>query len=397
MSVIRTLDDLIRALKQGSKLISDMFQKRKTVAISYDDAIEVLDGDQTRLDRLIALGIIERVDRQLELGEIYLRFFEEVLEMNEDINIGTISTFIGRLRLSIDSYIAAKTSERRQQLLREVRHSLRSIAKTTERNVVDLRRNIEITYKQEPNFKIKEIRLRDFDEKSRHIVQLIKSTEATLENEVLFHAMADVSVRLTIAEVRESLQASQQSLIDISAQIIDFLNRIEYQSKVVRKVRQLKYLRDQMIIEESTDIRAVCTRLKDLWLESRPRYITRVTLDFLRNDDEALAVLDDVRRRLLGKTHIKSRLAPPIKLETDNGRPSLRTFDHQSLFDGFAAQSANLFIYLHHYSFDSEVTDEERLVLFIQLATQFSARLLHTGRNEQWNNIEYPVIELINP
>ena len=46
METFRNLKELIRWLSRGQALLADMFSKRKTVAIRYDDAVEVLDGNE---------------------------------------------------------------------------------------------------------------------------------------------------------------------------------------------------------------------------------------------------------------------------------------------------------------------------------------------------------------
>ena len=42
MATYQSIKELTRGLQQGAKLLNDMFLKRKTVAIKYDDALETL-------------------------------------------------------------------------------------------------------------------------------------------------------------------------------------------------------------------------------------------------------------------------------------------------------------------------------------------------------------------
>ena len=204
-----------------------MFNKRKTVAIRYDDAVDTLDGDENKLRFLISHGIIEQADNTLELNDNYLRFFENVLEVNEDINVESVRQYIGRLQLNIESYLAADSDQRRRQFLREIRHTLRSIDQTTHRNIIDLKRNVENTYKQEPNYRLKKIRLGDFDRKSRDISELIKQTEQLTDRQTVFFRTAmDALLQQTVHDVARGLSESAHALIDIQKQIIDYLNRI---------------------------------------------------------------------------------------------------------------------------------------------------------------------------
>lgn len=375
-------------------MLNDMFLKRKTIAIRYEDALETLDGDENKLKYLIHFGVIAQVGDQLELEDAYLRFFEEVLVVNEEINIASVQMYISKLRLGIESFLAAESDVRRAQFVREIRHTFRSIDNVTRRNVMDLKRNVDDTYKQEPNFKIKELRLRDFDEKRRQIEELIRQTEKVMDEQVVFFANAtDAGMKQTLGEVRESLHESAHGLISIAAQIIDYLNRIEYQSRLVKKVRQLKYLKDRFMIAESTDIREMVANRNEVWMEKQPKYITRVSLDFLRNDDVALDILCSIRRRLTKKKNIKSRLAGKIdKTYLEEQQETSRTFNHQEIINGFLAQGLDLFSYVWNQPFAGEVSREQRLVLFLQLASQYGEMLQYTPATQAIDNIEYPII-----
>ncbi len=394
MATYQSIKELTRGLQQGAKLLNDMFLKRKTVAIKYDDALETLDGDENKLKHLINFGVIVQTGDFLEVDDTYQRFFEEVLAVNEDINIASVQTFIGKLKLGIDSYLAAENNSRKAQFLREIRHTFKSIENATRRNVVDLKRNVDDTYKQEPNFKIKELRLKDFDEKAKQIGELIRQTEKVLEEQTIFFANAtDIGMKQTLTEIRVGLKESAHGLIAISAQIIDYLNRIEYQSKLVRKTRQLKYLKDQFMIEESTDVKELLSKVNDVWIEKQPKYLTKVSLDFLRNDDAALEILCNIRKRLSKKVTIKSRLAEKIDEKyLEEQQETTRMFNHQEIINGFLAQSSDLFYYVWNYQFENETDQEMRLVLFLQLASQYNDNLQYTSDYKMMNNVEYPII-----
>ena len=381
-------------LQQGSKLLNNMFLQRKTIAVKYDDALDTLDGDENKLKSLIAFGVIVQTGDSLELDDAYQRFFEEVLAVNEDINISSVKMYIDKLTLGINSYLAAENNARREGFLREIRHTFKSIENATRRNVIDLKRNVDDTYKQEPNFKIKELRLKDFDEKARLIGELIQQTERVMDEQTIFFSTAaDYGLQQTVSRVRDCLRESAHGLISITAQIIDYLNRIEYQSRLVKRVRQLKYLRDQFMIEQATNVKELMMQTNDVWMERLPKYITRVSLDFLRNEDAALDILDNIRRRLSKKANINSRLAGKI-----DGRylqeqtETTKAFNHQELLNGFLAQSSDLFYYVWNYSFAETLDRELRLVLFLQMASQYPEQMRFTSEMKTLDNIEYPII-----
>ena len=394
MATFRSIKELTRALQQGSKLLSNMFLQRKTVAVKYDDALDTLDGDENRLKHLITYGIIVQTGDSLELDDTYQQFFEEVLAVNEDINIPSVKMYIEKLNLGISTYLAAENNTRREGFLREIRHTFKSIDNATHRNVIDLKRNVDDTYKQEPNFKIKELRLKNFDEKAQLIRELIHQTEKVIEEQtIFFSSVADYGLKQTVSEVRDSLRESAHGLIAITAQIIDYLNRIEYQSQLVKRVRQLKYLRDQFMIEQATNVKELISHTNDVWMEKQPKYITRVSLDFLRNEDSALEILENIRQRLSKKANIKSRLAEKIdahylEVQTE----TTIAFNHQEILNGFLAQSSDLFYYLWNYSFTETLDKELRLVLFLQMASQYPEQMRFTNEIQSIDNIEYPII-----
>jgi len=394
MATFQSIKELIRGLTNGDKLISDMFAKRKTVAIKYEDALETLDGEESKLQYLISFNIIERIGDTLELNDVYQQFFENVLQVNEEINVATVAQYIDILKNNINFYLASDNEKRKAAYLKEIRHTFMSIEQTTRRNVVDLKRNIDDTYKQEPDFKLKRLRLKVFDEKSSYISELIRQTERMMDEQTIFFKSAvDIALRQTITETKRSLIESAHGIINIQNQIVDYLNRIEYQNRIVKKVRQLKYLKDQFMLEESSDIESVLQGEDAVWMEKQPRYVTRVSLDFLRNDDAALSILEDLRQRLSRKAIAKTRMMGKISArylqeETDERR----VFNHQELINGFLAQSGDLFLYLWNYTFSIDTTREERLVLFLQLASQYDDAIRFTGEIKQYENIEYPII-----
>lgn len=371
-----------------------MFLQRKTIAVKYDDALETLDGDENKLKLLITYGVIVKTGDSLELDDAYQRFFEEVLSVNEDINISSVKMYIDKLNLGINSYLAAENNTRREGFLREIRHTFKSIDNATRRNVIDLKRNIDDTYKQEPNFKIKELRLKDFDEKARLIGELIHQTERVMDEQTIFFSTAaDYGLKQTVSEVREGLRESAHGLIAVTAQIIDYLNRIEYQSRLVKRVRQLKYLRDQFMIEQATNVKELMAQTDAVWMERQPKYITRVSLDFLHNEDTALDILDNIRRRLSKKANIKSRLAEKIDISyLEEQTETTRAFNHQELLNGFLAQSSDLFYYVWNYSFTDSLDKELRLVLFLQMASQYPDQMHYTDEIKTIDNIDYPII-----
>ena len=147
------------------------------------------------------------------------------------------------------------------------------------------------------------------------------------------------------------------------------------------------------MIEQATNVKELMAQTNAVWMESKPKYVTRVSLDFLRNEDAALEILDNIRKRLSKKTNIKSRLAEKIDRHfLEEQTETTRAFNHQELLNGFMSQSSDLFYYIWNYSFTEELDQELRLVLFLQMASQYPEQMNYTAETKTIDNIEYPVI-----
>ena len=84
-SQFRTLEELVNCLSKERKLLRDIFGDRKTHVYSMDLAMELVEHRRERIQYLINYGVIHESGNFLELEDIYLKFFEEVLDVNEEI------------------------------------------------------------------------------------------------------------------------------------------------------------------------------------------------------------------------------------------------------------------------------------------------------------------------
>lgn len=155
MNNFRSIDELILALSREKVLLKEMFAKRKTLSFRMDLAESLVDYKISRIQYLVEYGVIRDNGNFLELEDVYLKFFEEVLEVNEEINVESVKANIDHLNETIEYYLQETNESQKYNYLREVRRSLKNIALNTKRNVIDLKRNVDNTYKNEPNYKIK--------------------------------------------------------------------------------------------------------------------------------------------------------------------------------------------------------------------------------------------------
>jgi len=171
MSYLLSLKELVNTLYWARDLLVEMFEKRKSFAYKYDDAAEIMGED--KLEILINKQLLRRNGPYVEIDDQFQQFFEQVLEVNEEINTSYINENIQQVKQHIVYYLQENNEHRRYSYLKQVKGALRKIGRITLRNVIDLNRNIENTFKTEPNYGIKIAKLESLDEKRRAVYNLI--------------------------------------------------------------------------------------------------------------------------------------------------------------------------------------------------------------------------------
>ena len=396
VSHFHTLDELIRALDRERKLISGLFQDRKRLSFRYDVARELASRKDESLEFLRRFGVIRDNGDFIELEDTYMKFFEDVLEVNEEINVASVKENIGNLNAAIDYYQSENSPSRKYGYLKDVRRILRNIALTTLRNVIDLKRNIDNTYKNEPTFAVKKKKLVHLDEKRKDIAALINECERVIdEKQATFFTVAmDVRLRETVTDVKLQLREVYHNLLELDRQIINYLNIIEYQNRLFEKVQKLKYLRDQMLLETNTDVKAKMAARNPVWMEPRPRYQLKVSLTMLRTSDTGLKILQDIANGKGNDRLRKGNLAEPLtEEELSEQQQVMQQVDVNEVKTAFMASGDNLFHFVMNYSgYRKPMTDEEKLMLFCQITAQYLDELSISDEYRCHQDIEYPLI-----
>lgn len=395
MSTFRSIEELVKSLDREKELLKEMFAKRKSLSFRYDYALEMTEYKEDRIRYLIDYGVIRDTGDFLEMEDIYLKFFEDVLEVNEEINVSFVQDYLTRLNENIDYYLRENNEQRKYNYQREVRRCLKNIALTTVRNVMDLKRNMDNTYKNEPNYQIKKSKLLRLDEKRNNIALLIRKSEELIDYQqpVFFRVAMDVQMRNVVSDVKLQLNDSYHNLIEIQKQIIRYLNLIDYQNRIFEKVKKLKYLKDQFLLEEDTNIRQVISQRDPVWMEPQASYRIKLSVDNLRTSDEAFLLIRKLATRQKNMPKGARQLAEAIPegyLNEQSQRVDI--INLQEVRNAFMASGNHLFYFVMNYRYRREVTRSDKLIYFCQLASQYADELRFTDCYEASDEVEYPII-----
>lgn len=395
MNSFYDIKELISALKREERLFSEMFSKRKSIDYKYSDALVLVDYDENRIEYLLQRSVVRENGGLLELDDQFLDFFEQILDVNEEVNLSYIDENIKNIRENIDYFLNENNENKKYSYLRFIKKTFRKMGIVTLRSVVDLRRNIENTFKNEANYKNKQLKLENLDTKRKVIENLIIHTLKLInEDEITFFNRAlDEGLYRIINELKLQLGECSHNLIEIEKQIIDYLNQIKHQGHFIEKLRKLKYLKDQFTIEAETDIKQIIATKNQVIFETRLTEPLNLSLDFLRESEKAYEAIKRIAKNHKNRKHNKPILADIISEEyLENNIENEVMINLEEIKNRFVATSDNLFNFVHNYDFLKEVDFNERVTIFCQLISQYEQELVIEEDFQITNGIEYAIV-----
>ena len=396
MKTFSSIQQLLATLSREQKLLSELFEKRKMLSFNYDYALELVEFDADKISALIDYAVVRQNGNNLELDDLFLQFFEQVMEVNEEINVSYINEHIQNIKQNIIYYLQENNETRKYGYLRQVKHAMRKIGVIALRNVVDLNRNIDNTFKNEPNYKIKKTKLEHLDEKRHTIYALINQTDHLVSGEeelTFFKVASDEELNRIIILLKLQLNECRHNLIDIQKQIIEYLNRIKHQSGVIEKLRQIKYLKDQFELKSKTDIVELLERNTAVIFEPNPVFTLNIPLDQLQADDEAREVILKVAKRL--RSNVKSTMPLLGNISDEYLETQIQEeiqINLDEVKNGFLAGGNNLFEFICNYDFGREVSFDECVTIYCQMISQFDTLFKITEAYSTKEDVEFAMV-----
>lgn len=389
------IKELLTALKREDRLLYEMFGKRKSLEFKLSYALELVDYDEARIDYLVKMSVLRENGGLLEIDGLFLEFFEQVLEVNEEINLASIDENIKSIQENIVYFLNENSEHRKHAYLREIKRTFRKIGVVTIRSVIDLRRKVDNTFKNEPNFKNKQLKLKHLDEKRVLVKRLsVQALDLINENQsVFFKTSQDEELKRITTELKTQLNECSHNLIEIEKQIIDYLNQIKHQGLFLEKLRKLKYLKDHFTIEAETDIKQHLAKSNSLIFERRLVEPLNLSLDFILNEERAFASIKKVAKNYKSRTHIIPELAETIATDfLENNVEQEVMINLEEVRNHFLATSDNLFNFIANYNFNKDVCFEERVTIYCQLISIYDQEFMIVNAFEDFNGVEYAMV-----
>ena len=389
----RNIEELTKTLSREQSLLSEMFEKRKLMKFPIGLAIDLVGGNESRLRKLVDYGVLVATSNNVEIESDYLNFFEEVLNVNEEISVLSVQECINTLKEYIGYFLQETNVNRKAGYQDSVRQLLKKTGFRTLKNVVDLKRNVDNAYKQEPNYVIKKKKLQNLDEKSNSIKSMIRECEKLMDKEHAFFLMTnDSHMSKTCSDVKNSFVEAYHALMEIDRQIIVYLNQIDQQNKLYKKIRKLKYLQDQLLIKTDTNITQVLEDINPVWMENRQYSKIRLSIEMLSRNDDVIKLLRRIAERNNVKKTLRTEAEPLTDDELQEHVQQLNDVDSTEVWNAFLASSYNLFEFILNYDYKVKRSIEEHATLFCQLVILHPDECRITENYASYQDIEYPII-----
>jgi hypothetical protein len=337
------------------------------------------DMSDEKLEKLVMYEIIHENNNVIGLDDRIVTFIEEFLEIGE-----VTTSFINDNIQSLNENLKYYRIDSNTKFLRNIKRSLKRISSTTSREVMKLHKNIDDTYKNQDNYLIKLQELDKYKAKRDDIINLIKESEQIIsEAQGFFNTIIDAELNSIVIDLRYVLVRNRDYLNEIQSQIIDYINRIQYQSAIYKKIQRLKELKDYEELKYKTNFIEVVIGTKALMFQRRSHLKSRVSLDLLYSDrGHTLARKMATKLDLLRNSDRKPAGRMADGFDSSNLEEST-SLNVAGLVEKFMTSETDLFQFVLKYKFPEKVGDlslEKRISLYVGITIDYDNKLSISGK-----------------
>jgi len=373
MALQVNVNDILSQLYQHRTVVEFLFANRDNITVT--ELLNRGEITQEQFSKLKSLDLVYEYENIVSLNDAVVAMFEDFMEIGE-VTPGFINDYINELTRHIRFYQEA----REMRFLRSIKKYLKRINATLTREIIKLQKNVDDTYKNESNYRIKLQKLEDYREKRDTIIEFIKKTSDVVEEtRSLFALTNDSELYGIVSALKVSLIENLDFLIEIQTDITDFINKIQFQLDVYVKAQRLKEIKDHGTLHFKTNFNEIVSNINCLRYNGIKTPKTKIAVDFLATDEGhvlAKRIAEKYKLTRLMVRGLATRMQGNFK---EKGLEQQVKLDTEKLVERFMVQTkANLFEYLMDYKFPKaigNVSFEDRLSLFVEIAMEYQTKL----------------------
>jgi hypothetical protein len=337
------------------------------------------DMSDEKLEKLVMYEIIHENNNVIGLDDRIITFIEEFLEIGE-----VTTSFINDNIQSLNENLKYYRIDSNSKFLRNIKRSLKKISSTTSREVMKLHKNIDDTYKNQDNYLIKLQELDKYKAKRDDIINLIRESEQIIfEAQGFFNTIIDAELNSIVLDLRYILVRNRDYLNEIQSQIIDFINRIQYQAAIYKKIQRLKELKDYEELKYKTNFIEVVSSTNTLMFRRRAFLKSRLSLDFLYSDQGHLLTRKVASRLDILRNSGRKPAGKMVDGFDQSNQEESTSLNIDGLVDKFMQCDTDLFEFILNYKFPKkvgELTIEKRISLYVGISIDYDNKLMISGK-----------------
>ncbi|RAW00432.1 hypothetical protein [Pseudochryseolinea flava] len=372
-----TIRDLVNLLYQNKEVIEILFGNKDS--INKSEILARGDMSDEKLEKLVNYEIIHENNNVIGLDDRITTFIEEFLEIGE-----VTTSFITDNIRSLNENLKYYHIDVNPKFLRNIKRSLKKINSTTSREVMKLHKNIDDTYKNQDNYLIKLQELDKYKRKRDDIINLIMESEQIVSDaQGLFNTIIDAELNSIVLDLRYVLVRNRDYLNEIQAQIIDYINKIQHQAAIYKKIQRLKELKDYEELKYKTNFVDVVIGTRALMFQRRNPLKSKLSLDFLHTD-HGYTITQKIAKKLhLLRNNHRKPAGKMVAGFDDNNLEESASLNIAGLVEKFLQSDSDLFQFVLNYNFPEKVGTlslEKRISLYVGITIDYDNRLLISGK-----------------
>ena len=364
--------EILSLLYHNRDVVDFLFGNRDSVTVNELLGREDISSEQYQ--KLVAHDVLYEHQQVVGLNDAVIAMFEDFMEIGE-VTPSFINDYINELKRNIRYYQEGNE----YRFLRSIKKYLKRIGGAISKEIIKLQKNVDDTYKNEGNYRIKLQKLEDYRLKRDTIIEFINRADEVIdETRKLFELTNDLELYGIVSSLRNILIENLDYLIEIQTDITDYINKIQFQLDVYKKVQRIKEVKDHGQLHYKTNFKEVVLGLNPLGFNGVKAPRTKISVEFLYTDDGHMLcgrVADKYKITRLMARRLADKLPSNFK---DARVEAFVKLDTQTLLEKFLKQSKNLFEFLMDFKFPKAlgtVTFEERVTLFVEISMEFDKQL----------------------
>ncbi|MGZ3863515.1 MAG: hypothetical protein ACXVPN_08845 [Bacteroidia bacterium] len=364
--------EILSLLYYNRDVIDFLFANRDSITVN--ELLGRADITAEQYQKLVATDILYEHQQTVGLNDAVIAMFEDFMEIGE-VTPSFINDYINELKRNISYYREGNE----YRFLRSIKKYLNRIGVAISKEIIKLQKNVDDTYKNESNYKIKLQKLEDYRLKRDTIIEFIdRSEEIIAETRQLFDITNDLELHGIVSSLRNTLIENLDYLIEIQTDITDFINKIQFQLDVYKKAQQVKEVKDHGQLYYKTNFKEIVHSLNAIGFNNIKGPRTKISVGFLYTDDGHVLcqrIAEKYKITRLMARRLAEKLPANFK---DQRAEAFVKLDTTTLLNKFLSQDKNLFLFLMDYKFPKAlgvVTFEERVTLFVEISMEFDKHL----------------------